>query len=108
MFATAAVCSLAACAPKPENVQATYVPQAAYQNMSCNAIAAEAVNVSNRAHDAVRTERRHRHQDQAITAAGLIVAWPALFCTHGHNARSASELESVSAHKNCGFRFDRV
>lgn len=118
VFATAAVCSLAACAPKPENVQATYVPQALYQNMSCNAIAAEAVNVSNRAHDAVRTERRHRHQDQAITAAGLIVAWPALFFTHGHNARSASELaqlkgemealESVSAQKNCGIRFDRV
>lgn len=118
LFAAAAAFALSACAPKPESVRATYVPTAVYQSMSCNALAAEAVNVSNRAHDAVKTERRHRHQDQAITAAGLVVFWPALFFTHGHNARSASELaqlkgemealESTSAQKGCGIQFNRV
>lgn len=117
LLAATAVCALSACAPKPENVRASYTPQAIYQNMSCNEIAAEAVNVSNRVHDAVGVERRHRHQDQAITAAGLIVFWPALFFTHGHNARSATELaqlrgeaealEAVSTQKNCGIQFNR-
>lgn len=118
LLAAAAACALAACAPKPDHVKADYVPAAIFQNMSCNQIAAEAVNVSNRAHDAIGVERRHRHQDQAITAAGLIVFWPALFFTHGHNARSASELaqlkgeiqalESVSAQKGCGIQFNKT
>ncbi|TDK28653.1 hypothetical protein E2F46_01940 [Luteimonas aestuarii] len=118
VLAAFAACALTACAPKPHAVKAAYVPQAIYQNMSCNQIAAEAVNVSNRAHDAIGTERRHRHQDQAITAAGLVVFWPALFFTHGHNARSATELaqlkgeiealEAVSAQKGCGIQFDRA
>jgi len=118
LLVAAATCALAACAPKAEKVKPSYVPAAIFQNMSCNQIAAEAINVSNRAHDAMGVERRHRHQDQAITAAGLVVFWPALFFTHGHNARSASELaqlkgeiealESASAQKNCGIRFDRV
>ena len=118
LLVAAATCALAACAPKAENVRANYVPAAMFQNMSCNQIAAEAINVSNRAHDAMGVERRHRHQDQAITAAGLVVFWPALFFTHGHNARSASELaqlkgeiqalETTSAQKNCGIRFDKV
>lgn len=117
LLATAAACALAACAPKPEHVKASYVPAAIYQNMTCNQIAAEAINVSNRTHDAMGIERRHRHQDQAITATGLVVFWPALLFTHGHNARSASELaqlkgetqalEAVSGQKNCGIRFDR-
>lgn len=118
LLAAATACALAACAPKPDQVKASYVPAALYQNMSCNQIAAEAVNVSNRAHDAIGAERRHRHQDQAITATGLIVFWPALFFTHGHNARSASELaqlkgeiealESASAQKGCGIQFNKV
>ncbi len=118
LVAAVAACALSACAPKPERVKASYVPSAIYQGMNCNQIAAEAVNVSNRTHDAVGVERRHRHQDQAITATGLIVFWPALFFTHGHNARSASELaqlkgevealETASAQKNCGIKFDRV
>lgn len=118
LIAAGAAVALSACAPKPESVKADYVPSAIYQSMTCNQIASEAVNVSNRAHDAVGVERRHRHQDQAITATGLIVFWPALFFTHGHNARSASELaqlkgeisalESVSAQKGCGIQFNKV
>lgn len=118
LLAAATICTMAACAPKPENVSPSYSPQALYDNLSCDQIAQEAVNVSNRAHDAVDAERRHRHQDQAIVATGLIVFWPALFFTHGHNAQSAENLaqlkgemeglESASATKNCGIQFDRV
>ena len=118
LLVAAAACCLAACAPKPENVKSNYVPQGTYESLNCNQIAVESVNLSNRLHDASGVERRHRQQDQAITAAGLVVFWPALFFTHGHNTQSASELaqlkgevealEAVSAQKRCGIKFNRV
>lgn len=114
----AAACALAACAPKPQNVKPDYAPQAVYDNLSCPQIASEAINVSNKAHDKAGVERRHRKQDQAIVATGLIVFWPALFFTHGHNTQSATDLaqlkgemealEAASAKKSCGIKFDRV
>lgn len=118
LLVAASLFALAACAPKPENVKATYVPAATYQSLTCDQIAAEAINVSNRVHDAVGVERRHRGQDKAITAAGLVVFWPALFFTHGHNASSATDLaqlkgevealETASTQKSCGIKFSRV
>lgn len=118
LAAVTATVALAACAPKPENVQPAYTPQALYDNLSCDQIAAEAVTASNKAHDAVGQERRHRHQDQAIVATGLIVFWPALFFTHGHNTGSAANLaalkgemealEAASERKKCGIVFNRV
>lgn len=114
----AATVALAACAPKPQNVKPAYTPQAMYDNLSCDQIAAEAVTASNKAHDAVGQERRHRKQDQAIVATGLVVFWPALFFTHGKNTGSAANLatlkgeiqalEAASARKNCGITFQRV
>ncbi|MEL1265884.1 hypothetical protein [Pseudoxanthomonas putridarboris] len=118
LFAATAVCLLGACAPKPENVKPGYAPQAVYDSLSCQQIASEAINVSNKAHDKAGIERRHRHQDEAIVATGLIVFWPALFFTHGHSTQSASDLaqlkgemealEAASARKGCGIKFDRV
>lgn len=117
-IAVAATIAVAACAPKPQNVKPTYAPQALYDNLSCDQIAAEAITTSNKAHDAVGKERRHRHQDQAIVAAGLVVFWPALFFTHGHNTGSATDLaalkgemqalEAASERKKCGIVFNRV
>ncbi len=118
LFAAVAVCALGACAPKPQNVKPGYAPQAVYDSLNCNQIASEAVNVSNKAHDKAGVERRHRKQDEAIVATGLIVFWPALFFTHGHNAESATDLaqlkgemealEAASTKKSCGIKFDRV
>ncbi|WP_223115497.1 hypothetical protein [Luteimonas suaedae] len=117
-LAVVASVALAACAPKPENVKPTYASQAVYNNLSCDQIAAESVTVSNKAHDAANLERKHRRQDQGITAAGLVVFWPALFFAHGHNASSATNLaalkgemealEAASASKNCGIEFQRT
>lgn len=120
-FATVAIAvaavALAACAPKPENVKPAYAPQALYDNLSCNQIATEAVATSNKAHDAAGKERRHRHQDQAIVATGLVVFWPALFFTHGKNTGSVANLsetkgemqalEAASEQKKCGIVFNR-
>lgn len=118
LFAVAAVFVLGACAPKPDNVKPSYAPQVVYDSLSCNQIASEAVNVSNKAHDKAGVERRHRNQDKAIVATGLIVFWPALFFTHGHNTQSAEDLaqlkgemealETASTKKHCGIKFDRV
>lgn len=118
LLATAAVCVLGACAPTPHNVKPSYAPQAVYDNLSCDQIASEAINASNKAHDKAGLERRHRKQDKAIVATGLVVFWPALFFTHGHNTQSAEDLaqlkgemealEAASAKKSCGIQFDRV
>lgn len=118
LLAATATFVLAACAPKPENVRAGYTPQAPYDNLSCDQIAKEAVTASNKAHDAVGAERRHRKQDQALVATGLVVFWPALFFTHGKSTNSATDLgqlkgeiqalEAASAEKNCGITFNRV
>lgn len=118
LLAIAAAFVLGACAPTPHNVKPSYEPQAVYDNLSCNQIASEAISASNKAHDKAGIERRHRNQDKAIVATGLIVFWPALFFTHGHNTQSAEDLaqlkgemealENASAKKGCGIKFDRV
>lgn len=114
-LAAVAAIALAACAPKPENVRPAYTAQAPYENLSCDQIAAESIQVSNKAHDAVKAERRHHRQDQTIVAAGLVVFWPALFFTHGHRASTdlaamkgeMEALEAVSERKRCGIVFNR-
>lgn len=112
--AVTATIALSACAPKPEDVRPGYTPQALYDNLSCDQIAAEAIQVSNRAHDEVHAERRHRHQDQAIVATGLVVFWPALFFTHGRSVSGdlaalkgeMEALEAASERKRCGIVFE--
>jgi hypothetical protein len=114
-LAAVATIVLAACAPKPENVKPAYTSQAPYENLSCDQIATESIAVSNKAHDAAKLERKHRRQDQAITATGLIVFWPALFFTHGRSSSAdlaamkgeMLALETASHNKNCGIVFNR-
>jgi hypothetical protein len=112
----AAIC-VAACAPKPGSIQGTYTSSAQYESLSCPQLAAEAQNVSNRAHDAAQLQRRHRTDDKVAVTVGLVIFWPALFFTHGNDATSAElaqlkgEMEAVeraSDAKRCGIVFDRV
>lgn len=116
LAATTAI-ALSACAPNPDKVKPSYTPQALYDNLSCKQIAKESIEVSKRAHEAVGKEHRHRRQDKAIVATGLVVFWPALFFTHGKNTQSASDLAQIkgeiqalqhaSAKKNCGIVFKK-
>lgn len=112
-----AAAMLAACAPRPESIQGTYTPSALYQNLTCDQLATEARNVSNRAHSAAGLEHRHRVEDTVAVTAGLVIFWPALFFTHGADATAAElaqlkgemeAIESASQARNCGIVFQRV
>jgi len=118
VVAASAAFALTACAPKAKNVKPSYVPQALYNNLSCNQIASEAVIVSRKAREAAGKETRHRHQDQAIVATGLVIFWPALFFTHGHNSNNSAylaglkgemqALKTASAQKQGGIVFKNM
>ncbi len=95
----------------------TYTPSALYQNLTCDQLATEARNVSNRAHSAAGLEHRHRVEDTVAVTAGLVIFWPALFFTHGADATAAElaqlkgemeAIESASQARNCGIVFQRV
>lgn len=115
----ASVCiigALAACAEKPEAVGGNYVSTALYENLSCQQLAGEARNVSNRAHDAAQIQRRHHTRDEVATAAGLVIFWPALFFVRGNDATTAevaemrgtmTAIEQASTAKQCGIVFQR-
>jgi len=108
---------LAACAPRPESIQAIYTPSAPYESLTCQQLASEARTVSNRAHDAAGLERRHRTEDTIAVTAGVVIFWPALFFTHGADATAAEiaqlrgEMEAIEAAtnaKSCGIVFNRA
>lgn len=105
----------AACAPSPDKVTASSTSTALYENLTCKQLVSEAHNVSNKAHEAVGLQKRHRKQDAAIVAAGALVFWPAIFFTHRGDVNTAElaslkgqmvAIESASQNKNCGIEFD--
>lgn len=109
--------ALAGCAENPKTTRADYVPEALYANLSCQQLGTEAINVSNRAHDAAKLQRRHRTQDEVKTAAGLVIFWPALLFIRGNNETTAElaqlkgemqAVEQASAAKQCGIVFQQV
>ncbi|MEO9341020.1 hypothetical protein ABFT80_26860 [Mesorhizobium sp. SB112] len=109
--------AVAGCAPKAENIAGTYTPVALYENLSCQQLVTEARIVSNRAHDAVRLQNRHRVEDEVAITAGVIIFWPALFFTHGTDATAGQvaqlrgemqAIEAASAANNCGIVFNRA
>jgi len=109
--------TLAGCAQKSENVQATYTPTALYENLSCHQLVQEGWSVSNRAHTAAGLQNRHRVKDEVAIAAGTLVFWPALFFARGNNATTAElaqlkgemeAIEAASQAKDCGIVFNRV
>ncbi|UFS67176.1 hypothetical protein [Paracoccus denitrificans] len=117
IVALGALCGLVACAESPDAVRASYASSAAYANMSCQQLVAEAHNVSNAAHDAAGVQRRHRTQDAIATTAGLVVFWPALLFIHGNDSTTSEigqlkgqmqAIEAASTAKKCGLVFQRV
>lgn len=118
--AVATICmagALAACAENPDKIRAGYTPASTYANLSCQQLAAEAVTVSNRAHDAVQVQRRHQSRDEIATTAGLVVFWPALLFIHGNDETTSevaqlrgqmAAIEETSTAKQCGIVFQRT
>ena len=109
--AIAAVTTLAACASKPDDIATSYVSPLQYQNYSCDQVRMELGRVSRRAGELHGTLQKTASDDQAQTAVGLILFFPALFFLEGGDGVQAQEysrlkgereaLEKSSIEKNC-------
>lgn len=109
--AIAATAILGACASKPEDIATAYVSPLQYQNYSCDQMRMELARVSRHANDLHGTLKKTASDDQAQTAIGVILFFPALFFLEGGDGPQAQEyarlkgerdaLERAAIEKNC-------
>lgn len=88
-----------------------------YQSYSCRQLGQEAQAVSSRAAVASGQQDAQRSRDTAVTAAAIVIFWPAAFLVGG-NSGNTSELarlkgqmeaiEAASIQKRCGISFRRA
>ncbi len=106
--------SLAGCAQKSNEVQATYVSPLTYQHLSCRQIDTEARRVAARTAELSGVQDQNAQDDAAATAVALVLFWPAAFFIKGDKANAAElsrlkgemdALEVRSNEKNCGIVF---
>jgi len=115
--ALALAASLAGCASKATEIQASYVSPLLYQNLTCEQLALEAQSVSSRAAVAAGLQDKKAGQDAALMAVGLVVFWPALLFTSGDGAQAAEvsrlkgemqAIEHASNRHGCGIMFEKA
>jgi hypothetical protein len=115
MIIAAAMAALtSACATYSEKITPTYVSPVIYEHLSCRQIAEEATRVAQRAAIAAGAQDSQANKDNALTAATIIIFWPAAFFIGGDRANATEvgrlkgemdALEQVSIKKNCGIQF---
>ncbi len=113
---SAAALILGGCATQPDKISASYVSPILYQNLSCQQLASEAANISQRAAQATGEQSQRAGQDAAAVAVGMVIFWPALFLARGDGAAAAEvarlkgemeAIESASKRKGCGIVFKK-
>ncbi|MBU1174906.1 MAG: hypothetical protein KKH72_05840 [Alphaproteobacteria bacterium] len=117
-FACAVSCIvLTSCAKPPKDISASYVDPAAYRNMSCDQLQAEAIVLANQARMAVGQQQSKADMDATMVGVGIIVAWPALLFTSRDTTGEATianlrghmnAIELASSQKSCGFIIEKV
>lgn len=107
---------LASCATPPDKIEAAYVSPIQYDNYSCDQIASEAGRVSDRASQALGTQKKKAQGDAVKVGVGIVLFWPALLFVDGKGANESEiarlkgemdTLEKVSIQKECGIQFRR-
>ena len=97
-------------AKKASEVNANYVPTAAYTNMSCNNLRVEDARLRRSVADLTAAVDKEYKGDKTMEAVAWIVFWPAVFAMDGNDAESArlaqakGEAEAIRAamiSKNC-------
>ena len=105
---------LAGCATYADKISPAYVSPVIYESLSCRQIAEEATLVSARANQAAGIQDSQANRDNWVTAATIVVFWPAAFFVGGDRQNAAElaqlkgamdALEQVSIRKNCGIQF---
>ena len=109
--------TVAGCATKAKNVDASYVSPVHYQNFTCDQLSAEAERISYRVQDLSGVQNKKARSDAVATGVALVVFWPAVFFVKGDSASTAElsrlkgemdAIEQASASKNCGIVFQRA
>jgi hypothetical protein len=111
-----AVAALSGCAKSASEVQPSYVSPLQYQNFTCQQLTAEAHRVSSRASQASGAQDDKADKDAVVTAAAVVIFWPAAFLVGGDNQTTAElarlkgefdAIEQAAIQKNCGLNFRR-
>jgi hypothetical protein len=102
------------CASSASDIAPAYVSPVAYQSYTCQQLALEAQAISTRAATLSGAQDSQRTKDGLVTAAAIVVFWPAAFFVGG-DKQTAAELsqmkgqmvavEQASIAKTCGIQF---
>jgi len=110
LAALATVFGIVGCATASKDIAPTYVSPLQYQNYDCDQIAAEAARIQVRVSQTGGRLDEAASNDQAITGAGIVLFWPALFFLGGTKQQEAEyarlrgeydALQSVAIAKKC-------
>jgi len=106
--------ALAGCASSSSEIAPAYVSPVAYQSYTCQQLGLEAQSISTRAATLSGAQDGQRSKDGLVTAAAIVVFWPAAFFVGG-DKQTAAELsqmkgqmiavEQASIAKKCNIQF---
>ena len=103
--------TLVGCAKPSDEIRPSYISPIQYQNYDCQQIGAEMQRVSQRANEAAGVQDDKAESDALVTAAAIVVFWPAAFFVGGDGQTAAElaslkgqfeALEQVGVQKKCG------
>lgn len=110
VFCLALAVALAGCSTASKDISASYVSPLQFRDYDCKQIAGEMGRISTRTNQLSGRLDEAASNDQAITAAGIILFWPALFFLGGTKEQEAEfarlkgeseALQQVAIQKNC-------
>ena len=105
---------MAGCASASSDIAPSYVSPVVYQSYNCQQLGLEAQGISQRAAALSGAQDSQRTKDGLVTAAAIVVFWPAAFFVGG-DKQTAAELanmkgqmvaiEQASIQKKCNIQF---
>lgn len=102
---------LAGCAKSSGEIRGSYISPIQYQSYDCQQIGAEMQRVSMHANEAAGVQDNKADSDALVTAAAIVVFWPAAFFVGGDGQNAAElarlkgefeALERAGIEKKCG------
>lgn len=106
--------ALGGCASSASDIAPSYISPVAYQSYTCQQLGMEAQAISARAATLSGAQDSQRTKDGLVTAAAIVVFWPAAFFVGG-DKQTAAELanmkgqmvaiEQASIAKKCNIQF---
>jgi hypothetical protein len=110
-------CLLAGCASSSDKITASYISPMQYDNYNCRQLGEEAQRLSAHAAQAAGAQDSQATKDTIVTAAAIVVFWPAAFFVQGDKQNAAElarlkgemeAIEQVSIRKQCGIQFQHA